>query len=201
MWALFSFIFFTSCQKDLPAAMDEPTTVAAQQVKVPENLSARVVTRTVCFAAIARIAACNGGEDILFGGKIEIRENITQDGNGTTHITRHFLAKDMTGRAILPTTPLTNVASQGTLINNCMDRTLTAGAVLTSKYYTVQGGAEMFSIEFPTGGSSTNPTVLIHHGTLVFVNNNDNTDRVVARHTRIVRPGQTTIDTWECGGQ
>lgn len=188
---------FSACQKDIPVP-EESAIAAVKEPQMPET-QARVVTRTVCFAAIARVGYCNEGEDMLFGGKIDIRENISVDGNGVTHITRHFLARDLTGRAILQTTPATNVASQGTLANNCVDRTVTAGAVLTNKYYTVQGGAEMFSIHFPPGGSQANPTVNLHHGTLVFVNNADHTDRVVARHTRILRDGQIMEDGWDCG--
>lgn len=191
-----------ACQKDLPTSEESLTRVSDTNAPGLVSSAARVAVSTVCFAAIAVLPVnCNGGEDILFGGKIEIRENITVSGNGTTHRSRHFTAKDMTGRSIPKGA---KVVSPGTSDENCEDRTTDPMPSPTAPYksYTVVGGAEMFSIHYGPGNSPTpaSASVFIHQGTLVFVNDADHNDRIVARHTIISTPGGQTINQWTCGG-
>lgn len=190
MLALGILVFlFNACQKDVSS---KDTTI--DEILALNNGKGGTTMTSVCFQAVAEIGHCNGGEDILFKGTIEMKENITTHENGSTSITRHFLAKDISGwgvqgGSLLPTTPTVPACEK------------TYSGIFTGTEYQVQGGAEMFSIHFDAGGSATpaGSRVFIHQGTLVFVDQDGN--RVVARHTIRKTPGGEFVNQWECGGK
>ena len=179
--------FFNSCQKDVA---NKDSTIG--EILSVNNGKGGTTMTSVCFQAVAEIGHCNGGEDILFKGTIEMKENITTNQNGSTSITRHFIAKDIVGWGVQGgrLLPATAPACQRTY-----------SGTFTGTEYQVQGGAEMFSIHYDAGGSATpaGSRIFIHQGTLVFVDQDGN--RVVARHTIRKTPGGEFVNQWECGGK
>lgn len=184
-------VFWTACQKEMvnsdPARPREPFQ-ASKGVAAAEN--GGMTTSTICFRAIAQISACNEGEDILFFGEIENHVKTTQT-NGQTHVTRHFVVKNLEGLGIMPGGSLSAMTCNSTFTGT-----------YTGSEYDVQGGAEMFNIHFGEGGSATpaGSEIFIHRGTLVFVERATGR-RVVARHIITQVPGQGLKDNrWDCGG-
>jgi hypothetical protein len=193
--ALSTILAFSACKKEISIASQPALDQLASKAS-SQNNSEGVLVESICFKAIALVAGCKEGvtENIEFTGIIENRVNATQS-NGSTHYTRHFTVKGLTGRgtrgtALTPTSaPLCS---------------RTAGSY-TGTQYEVVGGAEMFSIHYSgTGGvpaaSGSNVNVFIHQGTLVFVNTTTG-ERIVARHIIRRVPGQDgLISMWTCGG-
>lgn len=184
-------VLWSACQKE---AVDTSRSRMDGQALASKNAAAAenggMTTSTICFRAIAQISACNVGEDILFFGEIENHTKTTIS-NGRTHVTRHFVVKDLQGRGVLP---------GGTLSAMTCNSTFTG--TFTGSEYDVQGGAEMFNIHFVEGGTATpaGSEVFIHRGTLVFVER-ETGRRVVARHIITRVPGQGVKDNrWDCGG-
>lgn len=197
-------LFFVSCvlfacKKDLAGEQKQASEETIQSKANSGNLnngvttSNRITTRSECFQALAEIAHCNNGEDILFTGMIEVKEKISVNGNGETHINRHFGVKGLTGRGVtggrlLPASaPCNRVYSGGTF---------------TGTQYVVKGGSEMFNIIYSPGGSATlaGSDLFIHRGTLVFVEVTSG-KKVVAKHKVTKIPGQGIKDnSWDCAG-
>lgn len=184
-------VLWSACQKEAAepsrSEMDEPV-LTSKNTAAAEG--GGVTTSTICFRAIAQISACNGGEDILFFGDIENHLKTTIS-NGQTHVTRHFVVKNLEGLGVLP---------GGTLSAMTCGSTFTG--TFTGSEYDVQGGAEMFNIHFAEGGAATpvGSEIFIHRGTLVFVEK-ETGRRVVARHIITRVAGQGIKDNrWDCGG-
>jgi len=189
-----------SCQKDLAGEQQQPSEQTIQSKANSGNAnnggstSNGITTRSECFQALAEIAHCNDGEDILFTGMIEVKEKISVNGNGQTHINRHFGVKGLTGRGVtggrlLPAT--------GPACNRVY-----TGGTFTGTHYVVQGGSEMFNIIYSAGGSATlaGSDLFIHRGTLVFVEVTSG-KKVVAKHKITKVPGQGIKDnSWDCAG-
>lgn len=86
---------------------------------------------------------------------------------------------------------------------------MTGIGLITGAEYDVLGGAEMFAIKdavlnangtLNLGESIAESDIVIHQGTLVFVNREDGS-KVVARHIIKKIPGsETTVNEWRCGG-
>lgn len=156
----------------------------------------RATTRDVCFTAIAAINGCIG-ENIVFGGTLEYKENTTIDQNGTVHFTRHWGLKGTTGKGVVPGGSI-NTAAAG------CPKPYTGN--YTGNNYEVIAGAEMFSVKDPnttTGAPSAvlSGDVYIHEGTVVFVNTVTG-ERIVARHQIIKNPGQGIVRSgWYIKGQ
>lgn len=184
-------IFWSACQKeaaDSSSAGVDGQALASKNAAATEN--GGMTTSTICFRAIAQISACNEGEDILFFGEIENHTKTTIS-NGQTHVTRHFVVKNLEGRGISPGGSLSAMTCSSTFTGT-----------YTGSEYDVQGGAEMFNIHFGEGGTATpaGSAVYIHRGTLVFVER-ETGRRVVARHIITKVPGQGIKDNrWACGG-
>ncbi len=192
-------LFFVSCvlfacQKDLAGEQQQSSEQTIQSKANSGNANTGVTTRSECFQALAEIAHCNDGEDILFTGMIDLKEKISVNGKGETHINRHFGVKGLTGRGVtggrlLPAT--------GPACNRVY-----TGGTFTGTQYVVQGGSEMFNIIYSAGGSPTlaGSDLFIHRGTLVFVEVTSG-KKVVAKHTITKVPGQGIKDnSWDCAG-
>jgi hypothetical protein len=198
-------LFFVSCvlfacQKDLGSDQQQPSEQTIQSKANSGNANSGVstsngiTTRSECFQALAEIAHCNNGEDILFTGTIDLKEKISVNDNGQTHITRFFGVKGLTGRGVtggrlLPAT--------GPACNKVY-----TGGTFTGSEYVVKGGFEMFDIIYSPGGSPTlaGSDRFIHRGTLVFVEVTTG-KKVVAKHKITKVPGQGIIDnSWDCAG-
>ncbi len=159
-----------------------------------DSKSNGITTRSECFQALAEIAHCNDGEDILFTGMIELKEKISVNRKGQTHINRHFGVKGLTGQGV---TGGTLLPATGPACNK--DYT---GGTFTGTRYVVQGGSEMFNIIYSEGGSPTlaGSDLFIHRGTLVFVEVTSG-KKVVAKHKITKVPGQGITDnSWDCAG-
>jgi hypothetical protein len=95
------FMFMVSgCKKEAAPSntnLSEPAAVGS-----PQQANQGTVEETVCFKAIAAVAGCKPGvtENIEFSGLIENRVNRTTV-NGTTHYTRHFVVKGLTGKGTM----------------------------------------------------------------------------------------------------
>lgn len=183
-------LFWSACQKEaLNSAPERSGEIqASKHSAAAEN--GGMTTSTLCFRAIAQISACNEGEDILFFGEIENHLKTTMS-NGQTHVTRHFVVKNLEGRGISPGGSLSAMTCNSTFTGT-----------YTGTEYDVQGGAEMFNIHFGEGGSATpaGSEIYIHRGTLVFVER-ETGRRVVARHIITKVPGQGLKENaWDCGG-
>lgn len=179
---------FTACQKDLSDSTTSEVQSKANHSQISE--ANKVTTTTTCFSAIAQVDEC-AGEWIRFSGMIEMKENVTVDGSGKTHISRHFIVQDLTGVGVTVGSTLTAMTCEGTLLNG----------TTTGTTYEVLGGAEMFNIHFGEGQNATlnGSNTFIHRGTLVFKNNATG-QRVIAKHVIRKVNGVLMENTWECSG-
>lgn len=171
------FVFVTSCSKD-----EIEATLIEDSSDLKASFSTEATSTTIeeiVFTAVALIEHCHG-ENIRFTGTIQNRITKTTDSQGGIHYTRSFRTRGMTGIGLI-----------------------------TGAEYDVLGGAEMFAIKdavlnangtLNLGESIAESDIVIHQGTLVFVNREDGS-KVVARHIIKKIPGsETTVNEWRCGG-
>ena len=180
---MFFLVVISSCQKDLDTSIPAQEPFAEAMVAQGQGENAMTVT-TMTFTATAMISSC-WYENIRFTGIIENRVKTTTNASGGNHYIRQFTVKGMTAMGV------------------------NASGTPTGTNYIVQGGAEMFSVKeavFAANGtlnlpaSLTESDIVIHRGTLVFVNT-ETGERVVARHDIQKVPSSGILQNrWICGG-
>ena len=176
-------VAMSSCRKELVISNNNPDPMAQAMVAQGQGENAMTST-TMTFTATAMISSC-WYENIRFTGIIENRTKTTTNASGGNHYIRQFTVKGMTAMGV------------------------NASGTPTGTNYMVQGGAEMFSVKeavFAANGtlnlpaSLTESDIVIHRGTLVFVNT-ETGERVVARHDIQKVPSSGILQNrWICGG-